>query len=158
MPAEAQAKHGRRQKRREVQKGPLAAGGCTSSRWLVEVQNSTTAHAGTSGRCSVKLVGNLGESEELVLNGGGGVKSGELVAMETFVAADIGDLAYIELKNASAETWRPHWIKVCTPGGQEHFVYSRQWVAKNRTQKAYVEVAGAVGLRALPKPAAGKAD
>jgi len=114
------------------------------------VQNSATAHASTSGACSVKVVAARGETSELVLNDGRGMKSGELVRVEERVAADLGDLVYVELKNTSAETWRPHWIRVRAPDGAESFVYSRQWVAKNRTQKAYAEVSGSVGMRGLP--------
>jgi len=137
---------GRRQKRREAQARTENKGEFV---WIVEMQNSATAHAGTVGVCSVKVVAEHGETEELVLNDGRGIKTGQLVRVEGRVDTDIGALVYLELRNTSAETWRPHWFKVYGPDGSEVFIYSRQWVAKGRIQKAYSEVTGSVGLRRL---------
>merc|ERR1712190_431406 len=118
-----------------------------------QIQNSTTAHAGTDGVCSVKLVGTMGESCEQLVNDGGGIKTGDLIDVDIAVVGDIGDLVYVEMRNTSATTWRPHWIRATSPTGREFFIYSRQWVSKGRTQKAYVDVSGSVGLRGLPGPA-----
>lgn len=123
--------------------------------WKVEVQNSTTAHASTDGVCSVKIVGAKGESNVIVLNGGGGMKTGDLATETIHISQDLGELVYVELSNTSATTWRPQWVKVFAPDGKEHFIYSRQWVAKNRTQKAYAEVSGSVGLRGTSGPVTG---
>lgn len=145
--AAAGVQPGRKQKRH------LCSSSQDSARWHVQLQNSTTAHAGTTGSCSIKLVGTAGESNEHPLNDGGGVKTGDLLEFDIPVADDIGDLAYVEMKNTSATTWRPHWIRATSPNGRAFFVYSRQWVSKGRTQKAYVDVSGSVGLRGLPGPA-----
>eukprot|EP00927_Polykrikos_kofoidii_P055322 TRINITY_DN49591_c0_g1_i1.p1 TRINITY_DN49591_c0_g1~~TRINITY_DN49591_c0_g1_i1.p1 ORF type:complete len:633 (+),score=129.76 TRINITY_DN49591_c0_g1_i1:34-1932(+) len=144
--------HGRRRRRQDAARRRAEMESQGDFLWVVEVQNSSTAHASTTGRCSIRIVASCGCSEEMVLNDGGGVKTGELVRLETRTEHDLGELDHVEMKNTSAETWRPHWIKVYAPNGKESFIYSRQWVAKGRTQRAYAEVTGSVGLRASPPP------
>ena len=103
------------------------------------MQTSTTAHAGTDGVCSVRVVGTRGEGPELLVNAGAGVKTGQLVELD-FAAAPLGDVVYLEFKNNSATTWRPHWARVLDRRRrQEWYIYSRQWVSKTRTQRAYAE-------------------
>ena len=79
---------------------------------FAEVQTSSTAHAASEGVCSVRVVGTQGEGPELLLNDGAGTKTGELSELPFACEAALGDVVYVEFKNNSATTWRPHWAKV----------------------------------------------
>jgi hypothetical protein len=128
----------------EEEPAPIAEGPTGAPEYVVQVQTSETAYAASDGICSVSVVGSEGEGPELALNDGAAVKKGELV--EVRFTADLGEVSYVEFKNTSSETWRPHWVKVTALGSgsrkpREWYIRSRQFVSKTRTQKAYVDPA-----------------
>ena len=93
----------------EEEPAPIAEGPTGATEYVVQVQTSETAYAASDGICSVSVVGSEGEGPELALNDGAAVKKGELV--EVRFTADLGEVSYVEFKNTSSETWRPHWVK-----------------------------------------------